>query len=288
MTVARFINICLLYVIYIICLLLLHELTKRKFGRTNENNQIHVFFTWHSLTRFCTISNISKNGLGCATNQKISKYWNFTMMQTFSELVFGLSFLKMNTYVKLSMTQMAPFPSCPAVEAALTASVSNEDPLDPSCYRIQRENNSCKATVSYLNVFFLTASKIRHQYPKTLKYCSLSTFFNISKILMHNDILLWQTPTIVQTESESKNKDIYKSITPLTMDICSTSLFVRTPLWITKNNHLFKKKVPKARKYNHLGWKQLLFSSQWKLLAKSPSHDRDSFLSDSEKQQKYL
>lgn len=32
-----------------------------------------------------------------------------------------------------------------------------------------------------------------------------------------------------RTESESKNKDIYKSITPLTMDICSTSLLVRTP-----------------------------------------------------------
>lgn len=57
------------------------------------------------------------------------------------------------------MTQTAPFPSCPAVSAALTASVSNEDPLDPSCYRIQRENNIGKATVSYLNIFLCTASK---------------------------------------------------------------------------------------------------------------------------------
>lgn len=118
-----------------------------------------------------------KNGLRCATNQKISKYWNFTMMKTFSKLIFRLSFLKRNTYVKLSVTQMDPSPFCPVVEAALTASVSNEDPLDPSCYRIQRENNICKATVSYLNVFSLLAQIIRNWYLKTLKYCFLSIFF---------------------------------------------------------------------------------------------------------------
>lgn len=64
--------------------------------------------------------------------------------------------------MKLSVTQMDPSPFCPVVEAALTASVSNEDPLDPSCYRIQRENNICKATVSYLNVFSLLAQIIRN------------------------------------------------------------------------------------------------------------------------------
>lgn len=36
-----------------------------------KNAQIRVFLTWHSLTRFC---NICKNGVGCAANQKISKY----------------------------------------------------------------------------------------------------------------------------------------------------------------------------------------------------------------------
>lgn len=106
------------------------------------------------------------------------------MMKTFSKLIFRLSFLKRNTYVKLSGTQMDPSPFCPVVEAALTASVSNEDPLDPSCYRIQRENNICKATVSYLNVFSLLAQIIRNWYLKTLKYCFLSIFFfNISKFL---------------------------------------------------------------------------------------------------------
>lgn len=40
-----------------------------------------------------------------------------------------------------------------------------------------------------------------------------------------------------------------------TMDICSTSLLVRTPSWITKNNRLFKQKVPKARKYKTSGLK---------------------------------